>query len=171
MTRRNQCRLQLEELEQRAVPAGLTGKHAFVDAFTGMLTSVNFLQGGLPSGNGQVTANLTLGKGFFKGATVSFSGGVTSEPSINVFDVAGTLTIKTKHGLVNTASNAGSVDITNLKSTGSGTFMDTGTISGGTGQYKGVTGNFTINGTFSALTESATGTLTGTISGHRKHRH
>jgi hypothetical protein len=160
----------LEELEQRAVPAVLTGRHAINSMFTGNLTNVQSLLGSLGSGSGQVGADLTIGSGIFKGATVSFAGSLSPHlPSLTLFDASGTLTITTKHGSVNTTGNMGSVDITNLSTMHSGTFNDSGTISGGTGQFKGVSGNFTISGTFDAISQSATGTITGTIMGGKAH--
>jgi hypothetical protein len=172
MKKRASCRLQLEELEQRAVPALLTGTHPINLSFTGQLVAVNVLQGGSTGGSGQVTANLTLKGALLNGATLSFSGQVTGHPTPTVFDVAGTLTVKSRLGMVDTTNNTGTVDITNVKTTGMGTFTDTGTISGGTRFFRAAGGSFSMNGTFSALTESASGTITGVIFGsHGHHGH
>jgi hypothetical protein len=173
MKRRNQCRLHLEELEQRAVPAALTGRHPFSAGFTGQLLGVQSLLGSISSGSGQVTADLTFTtvkpkslSSFFKGATVSFSGGLTPE-SLTSYSAHGNLTINAPAGMIATTNNMGNVTITSLSLTGGGTFSDTGsfTSTGSTGKFRNVSGTFTINGTFTIADQSATGTITGVIIG------
>src|SRR5579884_1061199 len=140
MIRRNQCRPQLEQLEQRAVLSTFTGHRTITAPLSGTLDAVNVLQGGAGGGSGTVTADLTIGSGVLKGATIMFSGQVTSMPSPLVFDVTGTLTLTSKLGSVNTTGNVGQVDASNVKTTGMGTFKDAGNISGVTKTFKGVTG-------------------------------
>jgi hypothetical protein len=89
----------------------------------------------------------------------------TTPPSINPVDFTGVLTITTRRGSV-TMQGSGNVDMQ------AGTFIDTGTILGGTGRFRGVSGRFTSQGSFNVQTNSLNGTITGIIFGahHRHHR-
>jgi len=164
MIRRNQYRLQFEELEQRAVPAvlggHLTGHHAINTTFSGTFTPPATVQG-------------TIGSSLLRG-TVSLNGHITSLPGFDPVTFAGTLTIHTKQGNVFT-DNTGSVSsLHGIPTIPTGTFTDNAVITGGTGKFKGVTGQLTITGNYNALTSSANGTITGTIngaSGHHHHHH
>ena len=171
MKPRNSCRLQVEQLEHRAVPAvvggHLVGHNVINTTFMAQLTGVNFLTGTPTNGSGQITIQGSIGSGLLKG-TVSFSGGIVPSMSSTVIDFAGTLNITTKHGTVFT-TDTGFVDISNPSAP---MFTDKGTITGGTKEFKGVTGSFTATGTVNIIGQSVSGPLTGTINGaspHHKH--
>jgi hypothetical protein len=155
MQPRNQVRPRVEELGPRVVPAGvppLTGTHAFSATLTAQFTP-------------PATVTGSLGGSLLQG-TISLVGVRSTPPGINPIDFTGTLTITTRHGSV-TAQGAGDVDVK------AGTFTDTGTITGGTGRFRGVSGTFTSQGAFDVLTGSVNGTFAGTISGrgaHHQHR-
>jgi hypothetical protein len=169
MKLRNSYRLQVEQLEQRAVPTvmGLTGTHFFNESITAMVVSAPFFSISGLSGSGVLDITGSIGPGLLQG-TATVNGMVTGHTG-NVFDFAGSLSITTKHGTVNT-TDTGSVDIKAL------TFTDNGTILGGTGKFKGTTGMFTVNGTVNIIAQSISGTITGTITGplhahHHPHHH
>jgi hypothetical protein len=172
MKLRNRCRLQVEQLEDRAVPAivggHLIGHNAINTTFTVTVTGVNFLTGNLGGGSGQVSFQGSLGnKGVLQKGKLSFSGMITGVDNVHhTVSFAGTLNITTKNGTVFTV-DTGSVDTSAL------TFQDTGTILGGTRAFKGATGNFTANGAVNVISQSASGNILGTIIGgslhHKKH--
>ena len=157
MQPRNQVRPRVEELGARVVPAGvapLTGTHAFSATLTAQFTPPATVTGSL-------TGSLLQGN-------FSLVGMRSTPPGGNPIDFSGPLTIVTKHGSV-TAQGTGNVDVK------AGTFTDTGTITGGTGRFRGVSGTFTSQGSFNVAAASLNGTFTGTISGrgahHAFHRH
>jgi hypothetical protein len=150
---RNQVRPRVEELGARVVPAGvlpLTGTHAFSSMLTAQFTPPATVTGSL-------AGNLLQG-------TLSLAGVRSTPPGGNPIDFTGALTITTRHGTV-TAQGAGFVDVK------AGTFTDTGTITGGTGRFRGASGTFTSQGSFNVLAGSLSGSFTGTISGRGAHRH
>jgi hypothetical protein len=163
MSPRNRYRPQLEQLDQRVVPAvlgsHLTGTHAINTTLTATFTP-------------PATINGTIGSSLLRG-TVSFSGAITSPPGADPTTASGPLTIHTKQGNVNTQN------MVSVPSPGGhipliGTFTDTAVITGGTGKFKGVTGMLFLNGNYNVLTSSGTATVTGTISGapgHHGHHH
>jgi hypothetical protein len=154
MQPRNQVRPRVEELGARIVPAGvppLTGTHAFSATLTAQFTPPATVTGSLAG---------SLLQGSF-----SLVGMRSTPPGVNPIDFTGPLTITTRHGSV-TTQGAGNVDVK------AGTFTDTGTITGGTGRFRGVSGSFTSQGTFNLLTGGLNGTFAGTIFGrgaHHKH--
>jgi hypothetical protein len=155
MQSRNQVRPRVEELGSRIVPAAagpLTGTHAFSATLMAQFTP--------PA---TVTGNLA---GSLLQGTISLVGMRTTPPGVSPIDFTGALTITTRHGSV-TMQGTGNVDVK------AGTFSDTGTIIGGTGRFRGVSGNFTSQGSFNLLTDTLNGTFTGTISGahHKHHQH
>jgi hypothetical protein len=157
MQLRNQVRPRVEELGARivltAVPP-LTGIHAFSSMLTAQFTPPATVLGNL-------TGNLLQG-------TLSLVGMRSTPPGGNPIDFSGALTIITRHGSV-TAQGTGSVDVR------AGTFTDTGTITGGTGRFRGASGTFTSQGAFNIAAGSLSGSFTGTILGrgahHASHRH
>ena len=156
MKLRHRYRLQVEELEQRAVPAGLTGHHAIHTTLTAMFTP-------------PATINGTFGSGLLRG-TVSLSGTIVGVGPPTATAI-GILTIHTKQGSVTTQDTLSVPTMSNGTIPPTGTFMDIAVITGGTGKFKGVTGNLTLNGTYSVPTLSASATVTGTISGPSHHHH
>jgi hypothetical protein len=164
MKPRNQCRLQVEQLEQRAVPVvmPLMGTHSVNTTITAQIVSAPFVSISGLSGSGTLVIKGTIGSGLLQG-TATVNGMVTGHMG-SVFDFSGTLTITTKHGSVDT-TDTGSVDIKAL------TFTDNATITGGTGRFRGTTGNLTANGTVNIIAESISGTLTGSITGAVHHHH
>jgi hypothetical protein len=153
MLPRNQVRPRVEELGSRTVPAvimPLTGKHAFSTILTAQFTP-------------PATVTGSLGGSLLKGS-LTLVGVRSTPPGVNPIDFSGTLTIMTRHGNV-TMEGTGMVDVM------AGTFTDTGTITGGTRKFKGVSGSFTSQGSFDVLTGSLNGTFMGTIFGHRAHKH
>jgi hypothetical protein len=156
MIPRNRYRLQFEELEQRAVPAALLhGTHAINTRLTGAFTP-------------PATINATIGSSIIAG-TVSGSGRITSLPGADPTTAAGTLNIHTKNGNIFTQ------DTISAPSPGGqvppvGTFTGTVHITGGTGRFKGVTGDLTLsNGQYNALLATASANVTGTITGGSAH--
>jgi hypothetical protein len=169
MKPQSSCRLQVEQLERREVPAvmPLMGAHAINTTITAKIVSAPFVSISGLSGSGTVVIDGSIGSGLLQGAA-KVNGMVTSQMG-SVFNFAGTLTITTKHGSVDT-TDTGSVDIKAL------TFTDNATITGGTGRFRGVTGNLTATGTVNIIAESISGTLTGTLMGtshqhHHPHHH
>jgi hypothetical protein len=179
MSLRNPCRLQVEQLEQRDVPAapGLTGTHVLHTTFSAQLFSDLFLPPVVrQKGSDTVEIQGKLGNGLLKHATVSFNGAVTSQSGF-AFDFAGTSTfVIPRHGSVST-TDTGSVDAV----IPGGALTLTGTVTGGTGAFRGVTGSFTANGvwagdgspygTINFFAESFRGTLTGFLSGPPRRHH
>jgi hypothetical protein len=156
MQPRNQFRPRVEELGARLVPAGvapLTGTHAFSTTLTAQFTPPATVSGSL-------TGGLLQG-------SLSLVGIRSTPPGGNPIEFSGPLTITTKHGTV-TMEGSGDVDVR------AGTFSDSGTITGGTGRFRGVSGTFTSQGTFNIAAGSLNGSFTGTISGrgaHHQHGH
>jgi hypothetical protein len=153
MQLRNQVRPGVEELGSRVVPAAvlpLTGRHAFSSMLTAQFTPPVSVMG-------------NLGGSLLHGS-FSLLGVRSTAPGVNPIDFSGTLTVMTNHGKV-TMQGTGMVDVK------AGTFTDTGTITGGTGKFKGVSGNFTSQGSFNVLTGSLNGSLAGTIFGRGAHKH
>jgi hypothetical protein len=157
MQPRNQIRPRVEELGARIVPAHvlhLTGTHAFSSALTAHFTPPATVTGSL-------AGNLLQG-------SLSLVGVRSTPPGGNPIDFTGALTITTKQGSV-TMQGTGDVDVK------AGTFTDAGTITGGTGRFRGVSGTFTSQGSFDVLAGILNGSFTGTISGrgahHASHRH
>ena len=148
---RNQYRPQFEQLEQRAVPAvvtlHLTGTHALDTMVTGMFVPPD-------------SATFSVASGLLKG-TARLAGGTVSQSGSLITFTNATLMLTTKHGTVFTVNN-GSADESAL------TFSDSGTIIGGTKEFKGATGSFTVKGNF-VPPNTVNATLTGTISGPAKH--
>jgi hypothetical protein len=153
MQLRNQIRPRVEELGSRVVPAvvlPLIGKHAFSSMLTAQFTPPATV-------TGQLGGSLLHG-------SLSLIGMRSTAPGVNPIDFSGTLTVMTKQGMV-TMQGTGMVDVK------AGTYIDTGTIIGGTHKFKGVSGNFTSQGSFNVLTGSLNGTFTGTIFGRGAHKH
>jgi hypothetical protein len=151
MQPRNQVRPGVEELGARIVPAGvhpLTGTHAFSASLTAQFTQ-------------PATVTGSLGGSLLQG-TFSLVGIRSTPPGVNPIDFSGTLTITTRHGSV-TTQGAGDVDVK------AGTFTDSGTITGGTGRFRGVSGTFTSQGAFDVLTGNLNGSFAGTIVGRGAH--
>jgi hypothetical protein len=150
------CRLRVEELEQRAVPAvffangHLVGCHPIHETVAAQL-------------NGPVNAAGNIPSGLLKG-TVSLAHETTSQ-SFLTYNFGGTLVIQTKLGNIN-LQNSGSFNILSGKVSGSGR------IAGGTGAFKGATGTVILQGTGDALSKTINATLTGMICGPgAHHRH
>jgi hypothetical protein len=148
MKRCSPFRPRVEELERRAVLAAhLTGCHALnetIHAHLGnrALRAVGNIQGGLL--DGKVTLNDIY---------TSFTGP-------NFTQVAGTLTIITNQGKVR-IDNSGSAG----ELSAGGPLRLTGTITGGTGRFKGVTGTVAVQGRFNIALSTVNATLTGMICG------
>jgi hypothetical protein len=162
MTVRNRYRLQIEELEQRAVPATLLhGTHSIATHLTASFVPP-------ASFNGTFAGSIIAG-------TVSGNGMITSLPGADPTTAAGTLKIHTKQGNIFTQ------DTLSVPSPGgqlgfSGTFTGTVHIIGGTGRFKGVTGDLVLtNGQYTVNPILGTGTAsadaTGTITGGSAHGH
>jgi hypothetical protein len=153
MQPRNQFRPRVEELGARLVPTGvapLTGTHAFGTTLTAQFTPPATVSGSL-------TGGLLQG-------SLSLVGIRSTPPGGNPIDFSGPLTITTRHGTV-TLQGSGNVDVR------AGTFTDSGTITGGTGRFRGASGSFTSQGTFNIAAGSLNGSFTGTISGRGAHHH
>jgi hypothetical protein len=151
MRSRNQVRPCFEELGARIVPAAvppLTGAHAFNAALTAQFTQPANV-------NGNLAGSLLQG-------TLALAGSRTTLPGINPIDFNGPLTITTRHGTV-TLQGSGNVDVK------AGTFTDIGTITGGTGRFRGASGTFTSQGSFNVAAGSLSGSFTGTIFGRGAH--
>jgi hypothetical protein len=152
MQPRNQVRPRVEELGSRIVPAGglhLSGRHAFAAALTAEFTP-------------PVTVSGNLAGSLLQGS-LSLSGVRLTAPGVNPIEFLGPLTITTPQGNV-TTQGFGMIDVR------AGTFLESGTITGGTGKFKGATGNFTTLGSFNLVTHALNGVITGTISGHGSHQ-
>ena len=156
MEARNRYRPRFEELEQRAVPAvlkpHLDGRNLLNTTVSGQL---------YPSG----TVQFGVAGGLLKGSAMFMSGLISQTGSLCGYSNA-ILLITTNHGTATTV-NTGTADMS------AGTFFESGTIIGGTGAFHGMSGSFTINGTFT-WPNMITGTLTGAIAGpgmHHGHHH
>lgn len=114
-------------------------------------------QGDRP-GNKQTTAGLVSGKPFGKGVE-SISDKVTAVTSTTVTFV-GTITIYTRHGIINSTITIKIKPAPSGGATGSGT----GNITGGTGRYAGAHGAFTFTGAESANSTVFVSHATGTVS-------
>jgi hypothetical protein len=145
--------LRVEELEQRAVPAPffvnghLVGCHAIQETITTGLKGPTSASGNIPSGllHGKVAlSNVTTNQSFL---TENFSGTVTITTS------RGTLTIPA----------SGDVNLL------TGAVNGSGTVSGGTGAFRGATGNVTLTGTADLLSQTVHGVLTGMLCGQGAH--
>jgi hypothetical protein len=152
MNRRPLCRLQIEELEPRAVPALFSGGHlvgcpSVAETVTAQLTGGATASGNIPSG-------LLRGKVALSNVMMNQSGLTDT--------FAATLTIKTKLGNV-TIQASGSVGLP------AGSLNGTGTVTGGTRAFQGVTGTLALGGTVDLATGSLHGTLTGMVCGSAMH--
>jgi hypothetical protein len=153
MQRRQRCRLQVEQLERRDVPAALfanghlVGCHAVQETVTAQL-------------NGPVNASGNIPNGLLKGK-VSLKNETMSRSFLSV-NFGGVLTVITKRGNIN-LQNSGSFNILTGKVSGSGTVV------GGTGAFRGATGDVTLGGTGDVGTQTIHALLTGTICGPGAH--
>jgi hypothetical protein len=152
MQPRNQVRPRVEELGSRIVPAGglhLSGHHAFAAALTAQFTP-------------PVTVSGNLAGSLLQGG-LSLDGVRLTAPGVNPIEFLGPLTITTPRGSV-TTQGFGMIDVQK------GTFLESGTITGGTGKFQGATGNFMAQGSFNVVTHVLNGIIAGTISGHGSHQ-
>jgi hypothetical protein len=148
MKPRNHHRPRVEELEQRAVPAAhLVGCHALNETVEAQFNGSASAVGNIPSGllRGKVSLS----------DTVVFSDFVSTT-------ITGTLTITTKQGKVTIQDRGTLLGLT-------GAFTDSGTITGGTGRFKGVTGTIFVQGTVNLMSRTVSATLTGMICGPAAH--
>jgi hypothetical protein len=153
MQSRIQVRPRIEELGLRAVPAVLlpvAGMHAFRTMLTAQFTP-------------PATVTGSLSDGLLQGS-LSLTGIRSTPPGINPIEFSGPLTVMTPHGTVS-MQGAGMVDVQ------AGTFTDTGTITGGTGKFRGASGTFTSQGSFDVLTGRLNGSFLGTLVGRQAHHH
>jgi hypothetical protein len=147
------CRLQLEELEQRSVPAPLfsgghlVGCHTIRETVTTGLTGGTSASGNIPSGllHGQVTLrNVVTSRSFLRE------------------NFGGTLIITTPLGTVR-IQTSGSVNLL------TGSVHGSGTVTHGTGAFQGVTGSLSLQGTAHNASQTFHGTLTGMVCGPGAH--
>jgi hypothetical protein len=143
MKRCNQFRPRFEELEQRAVPAMLlSGCLAVNETFTARLHGLTGATGTIPGGP-------LHGKAVLRDHVVAHG--------IDAFREAGTITIKSGKSSVTIRDSLTVLVPSHLSGTG--------TITGGTGRFKGATGSLDIQGTLNPASHQATVTLTGMICG------